>query len=493
MPVLMIQGTASGVGKSTLVAALCRIFRQDGLRVAPFKAQNMANNAHVCRDGGEIGRSTAVQARACGIEPTVDMNPVLLKPSTDIGAQVILMGRPVKTMSAQEYQAYKPTLLSLIRGCLFRLQRDHDLVVIEGAGSPAEVNLRESDIVNMRTAEIADAPVLLVGDIDVGGVFAQIVGTMHLLLPEERERIRGFIINKFRGDLEILKPGLTFLEAETLRPVVGVVPHHRIRIPEEDAVPVDKIGVAPDAGRIRIDVVLHPRMSNFTDFDALEAEPDVQLRYLERPDGRIPDALILPGTKSTIADLRRLKESGFAAHAVRCAEKGAAVVGVCGGFQMLGTRVLDPDHVESDSDAEAGLGLLPTETVFSQDKITAQVSGVHLASGAEVTGYEIHMGRAPRTAPSPLLRITERLGRPVSDFDGAQAPGGRVWGTYLHGVFDGAAFRREFVDGLRTARGWEPLRTGAAIDVDQELDRLAAHVRAALDMDLVHRIVKKQA
>src|SRR5262245_11833171 len=237
MPSIMIQGTGSGIGKSTLVAALCRILRQDGLRVAPFKAQNMANNAHVCRDGGEIGRSTAVQARACGLEPSVDMNPVLLKPSTDTAAQVVVMGRPVKTMTAAEYQDYKPSLLSLIRGCHFRLQRDHDVVVIEGAGSPAEVNLRDSDIVNMRTAEIADAPVLLAADIDVGGVFAQIVGTMHLLLESERARVRGFIINKFSGDLGILKPGLAFLERETGRPVIGVVPHFRqLRLPEEDAV-----------------------------------------------------------------------------------------------------------------------------------------------------------------------------------------------------------------------------------------------------------------
>ncbi|MBV8882072.1 MAG: cobyric acid synthase [Planctomycetaceae bacterium] len=490
----MIQGTASGVGKSTLVAALCRILRQDGLRVAPFKAQNMANNAHVCRDGGEIGRSTAVQARACGLEATVDMNPVLLKPSTDAAAQVIVMGRPVKSMTAREYQDYRPMLLSLIRGCLFRLQRDHDVVVIEGAGSPAEVNLRESDIVNMRTAEIADAPVLLVGDIDVGGVFAQIVGTMHLLLPAERERVRGFIINKFRGDLEILKPGLAFLEREAGRPVLGVVPHYReIRIPEEDAVPAGKIGGEIAGDRIRVDVVLHPRMSNFTDFDALEAEPDVQLRYLERPDGRIPDALILPGTKSTIADLRRLKDAGFAGHVTRCLERGASVVGICGGFQMLGTRIRDPRHVESEADAEEGLGLLPSETVFEEEKITAQVSGVHLASGAEVRGYEIHMGRSERPTPSPLLRITERRGAAVSEFDGAEAAGGRVWGTYLHGLFDNAGFRRHFVDRLRAARGWPPLRTSSPIDADAEFDKLAAHVRSALDLDLVHRILRKQA
>jgi len=490
----MIQGTASGVGKSTLVAALCRILRQDGLRVAPFKAQNMANNAHVCRDGGEIGRSTAVQARASRIEPTVDMNPVLLKPSTDIAAQVIVMGHPVKTMSAQEYQEYKPTLLSLIRGCLFRLQRDYDVVVIEGAGSPAEVNLRDSDIVNMRTAEIADAPVLLAGDIDLGGVFAQIVGTMHLLLPAERGRVRGFIINKFRGDLSILRPGLEFLERETGRPVLGVVPHFRdIRIPEEDAVPAGKIGGAADAARIRIDVVLHPRMSNFTDFDALEAEPDVQVRYLERPDGRIPDALILPGTKSTIADLRRLKEAGFGKHVTRCLEGGSTVVGICGGFQMLGKLIRDPRQVESASAAEEGLGLLPTETEFEEEKITAQVAGVHLSSGAEVSGYEIHMGRSRAAAESPLLRITERGGRRVSDFDGAEAAGGRVWGTYLHGVFDNPGFRRHFVDGLRAARGWSALRTRTPVDSDAEFDKLAAHVRKALDLDLLHRIIRKQS
>jgi adenosylcobyric acid synthase len=491
MPAIMIQGTASGVGKSTLVAALCRILRQDGLRVAPFKAQNMANNAHVCGDGGEIGRSTAVQARACGLEPTVDMNPVLLKPSTDTAAQVVVMGRPVRNMTAAEYQDYKPTLLSLIRGCLFRLQRGHDVVVIEGAGSPAEVNLRDSDIVNMRTAEIADAPVLLAADIDVGGVFAQIVGTMHLLLESERARVRGFIINKFRGDLGILKPGLEFLERETARPVLGVVPHFRhIRLPEEDAVPIAKVGGVAPAGKIRIDVVLHPRMSNFTDFDALEAEPDVSLRYLERPDDRVPDALILPGTKSTIADLRRLKEAGFAAHVTRCLERGATVVGICGGFQMLGTLIRDPRHVESPSDAEEGLGLLPSVTVFEEDKITAQVSGVHLGSGTEVRGYEIHMGRAERAPESPLLRITERGGRSVSEFDGAEAAGGRVWGTYLHGVFDNPGFRRHFVDALRAARGWPALRTLSPVDAEAEFDKLAAHVRASLDMSRIHQIIR---
>ena len=494
MTAIMIQGTASGVGKSTLVTALCRILRQDGLRVAPFKAQNMANNSYVCRDGGEIGRSTAVQAQACGLEPTVDMNPVLLKPSTDSAAQVVVLGRPVKSMTAREYQEFKPTLLSMIRGCLFRLKRDHDVVLIEGAGSPAEVNLRDSDIVNMRTAEIADAPVILVGDIDVGGVFAQIVGTMHLLLESERARIRGFIINKFRGDLEILRPGLTFLERETGRPVLGVVPHFRhIRIPEEDAVPAQKIGGLAPPDKIRIDVVLQPRMSNFTDFDALEAEPDVHLRYIERPEDRVPDALVLPGSKSTIADLRRLKEAGFAGHVSRCQERGATIVGICGGFQMLGMQIRDPLHVESAAAGEEGLGLLPSVTVFEADKITAQVSGVHLASGLEVRGYEIHMGRTEGTAPAPFFRLTRRDGRAVTEFDGADAAGGRVWGTYLHGVFDNPGFRRHFVDGLRAARGWPPLRTSPPLDSNAEFDKLAAHVRANLDLECIHRIRRKLA
>jgi adenosylcobyric acid synthase len=394
-------------------------------------------------------------------------------------------------MSAREYQEYKPSLLGLIHGCLERLSAAHDVIVIEGAGSPAEVNLRESDIVNMRTAEIADAPVLLAADIDVGGVFAQIVGTMHLLTDAERARVRGFIINKFRGDLGILRPGLDFLERETGRPVLGVIPHFRhIRIPEEDAVPREKIGGVLDAEKLRIDIVLHPRLANFTDFDALETEPDVRVRYVERPEESIPDALILPGTKSTIADLRRLKDAGFAAHAVRCLERGGTVVGICGGFQMLGSRVSDPDHVESPSDHEEGLGLFPMETVFHGEKVTRQVRGVHLESGTEIAGYEIHMGRSLGES-RPLLRITERGGAPAEGWDGAD--GGRVWGTYVHGIFDSPTFRRHFLNRLRAARGWPPLASEKGADPDAEIDKLAAHVRAALDMNRVMAILRKQA
>jgi len=493
MPAIMVQGTASGVGKSTTVAALCRIFAQDGRRVAPFKAQNMANNAFVCRDGGEIGRSTALQAQACGIEPTVDMNPILLKPSTDSAAQVIVLGRPVRAMTALEYQAYKPQLLGMLRGCLERLRAEYDILVIEGAGSPAEVNLRDSDLVNMRTAELADAPVLLAADIDRGGVFAHLVGTVQLLTEAERARVRGFIINRFRGDLSILKPGLDFLERETGRPVLGVVPHLRdLDLPEEDEVPARKVGGPPQVGKIRIDVILHPRMANFTDFDALGREPDVAVRYLERPDGDDADALVLPGTKSTVADLRRLKAAGFPHAIARCLERGATVVGICGGFQMLGERVSDPDRVESRDESEEGLGLLPVRTVFAGTKVTAQVRGVHVESGAPIEGYEIHLGRTESDS-APVFRITERRGERVDDPDGASARDGRLWGTYVHGLFDAPAFRRTFVNRLRAARGWPALEPAGAAGDGPALDRLAAAVRASLDMDRVYRILRKEA
>jgi len=345
------------------------------------------------------------------------------------------------------------------------------------------VNLREGDLVNMAAAELADAPVLLAGDIDVGGVFAQLVGTLHLLLPKERERVKGFLINKFRGDLSILKPGLDFLERETSRPVLGVVPWFRgIRLPEEDALS----GRERESGgdRVRIDVLLQPRMANFTDFDALEAEPDVELRFRETPDGSVPDAYLIPGTKSTIADLRRLKEAGWAEPLRKSLALGATVVGLCGGYQMMGRHVADPEGVESSARAEDGLGLLPVTTTFAAGKVTARVRGVHLDTGAEIEGYEIHMGRTASDG-EPALRLSERGGSPCADFDGARASGGRAWGTYVHGIFDRPGFRRAFVNRLRAARGWRPLETSAAWDPDRELDRLADHVGAHVDLDRI--------
>ncbi len=491
---LMVQGTGSHVGKSILVAALCRIFRQEGLRVAPFKAQNMSNNAFVCPDGGEIGRAQALQASACGLEPAVEMNPILLKPCTDTGSQVVVLGRPVGTMKAAEYQRFKTSLLGTVRESLDRLRAAYDLVVIEGAGSPAEVNLRDSDIVNMRTAELADAPVLLVGDIDKGGDFAQLVGTLHLLQDAERARVRALVINKFRGDIEILRPGLDFLERETARPVLGVVPYLRdLRLPEEDTIPArSRNGLASRPDMLKMDVIRHPRIANFTDFDALETEPDVRLRYVEEPGGAPPDVLILPGTKSTIADLRWLKSVGFAEYLHRCLAEGTEVVGLCGGYQMLGQRIRDPRRVESESEVEEGLGLLPVETVFAEAKETAQVRAVHLNTGVEVRGYEIHMGRT-EGAEGPVFRILERHGSPADEPDGSSARGGRVWGTYIHGVFDSGPFRRGFLDRLRARRGWEPLRKAFDVDLSESLDRLADRVRASLDMDLLRRIVRREA
>lgn len=492
---IMVQGTGSHVGKSVLVTALCRIFAEDGFRVAPFKAQNMANNAYVCSDGGEIGRAQAVQALACGIEPTVEMNPVLLKPCTDVGSQVVVMGRVVRTMTAREYQAFKLSLIETIRDCLNQLRQRCDVVVIEGAGSPAEINLHESDIVNMRTAALADAPVILVGDIDFGGVFAQLLGTMHLLQEDERARVLGFIINKFRGDLDILKPGLDYLEQQTGRKVLGVIPYLKdLRIAEEDTVPTHKVGRSARTGQIQVDVIKHPRIANFTDFDALEAEPDVSLRYLEQPDGAAPDALILPGTKSTIADLRHLRSAGFAEHIQKCVEHGTTIVGICGGFQMLGTRIFDPNHVESSSDVEEGLGLLPSATVFCEKKQTAQVRAVHLESGTEVHGYEIHMGCTQgNPSPTPLFRIIERFGMPAEGYDGVAERGGRVWGTYLHGLFDSDAFRRHFIDKLRAARGLAAGGAPTNADPLAEINKFTALVRAHLDIPSIYRILREDA
>lgn len=492
---LMVQGTGSHVGKSLLVSALCRIFTQDGLRVAPFKAQNMANNTYVCRNGGEIGRAQAVQAMACGVEPAIEMNPVLLKPCTDVGSQVIVQGRVVRTMNAREYQAFKPSLIPTIRKCLDHLRAEYDVVVIEGAGSPAEINLRESDIVNMKTAALADSPVILVGNIDWGGVFAQLIGTMQLLRDEERIRVRGFVINKFRGDLEILKPGLEYLERETARKVLGVLPYFRgIRIAEEDTVPLEKLETRARNGKILIDVLKHPRISNFTDFDALEAEPDVSLRYVERPDDVIPDAFILPGTKSSIADLRHLKSTGFTPHIARCWERGTTIVGICGGFQMLGARIFDPHHVESTADVEEGLGLLPSITMFCERKETAQVRAIHIESGTEVDGYEIHMGCTQgNQAFQPLFRIVERFGIPSEGYDGMAASEGRVWGTYLHGLFDSDGFRRTFVDKLRTARGLGPLEAPSPVRPISELDKLADLVRSHLTMEHLYKILRREA
>jgi adenosylcobyric acid synthase len=499
--VLMVQGTASHVGKSVLVAALCRIFRQDGFRVAPFKAQNMSNNSYVTRDGGEIGRAQAVQAEAAGVEARVEMNPVLLKPEADHISQVVLMGRPLLSARVKDYFALKAQLWESVRTSLDTLRNEYDIVVIEGAGSPAEINLKATEIVNMRVARYADAPVLLCGDIDRGGVFAALVGTLELLEPEERALIKGMIINKFRGDISLLADGVTWLEHRTGIPVAGVVPHFRdIHIPEEDSVALDLPTRSAANAVVDIAVIQLPHISNFDDFDPLAREPGVALRYVDSAAalGR-PDLVILPGSKTTIPDLAWLEQRGLTQAILARHREGAAFIGICGGYQMLGAKLYDPDGVESTRLVMDGLGLLPMTTVFARTKETHRVKGQVVArsgllagaKGAPVQGYEIHMGRTTGEGVDPLLRIDDRSDVPVAaggDYDGATDASGRVLGTYIHGLFHNGALRRSVLDSLAQAKGLSLPAAGGDLTSDHEFDRLADWVRGSLNMDLVYRI-----
>jgi adenosylcobyric acid synthase len=493
----MVQGTASHVGKSLLVAGLCRILAQDGIRVAPFKAQNMALNSFVTREGGEIGRAQAVQARAARVTPTVDMNPILLKPSNDTDAQVVVLGRPVGTFSAAAYGRDQiPLLRRVVREAYQRLAAQYEVVVIEGAGSPAEVNLRDRDLSNMAMAEMADAPVLLVGDIDRGGVFAALVGTIELLDPAERDRVQGFIINKFRGDRQLLMPGLDFLTARTGKPVFGVIPFDRnLCVPEEDALPDRAFANgAPSSGRRpRLGVVLLPHLSNFTDFDPLAVEPDLELRYTADPNEIAGlDGVILPGSKSTVADLHFLRERGLAEAVTRAAARGKLIVGICGGYQMLGAVIADPDHVESGQHTVSGLGLLRMTTRFQKEKVTHQVRAMCLRSGEEVRGYEIHHGVSfPMDATTPAFEILERSGQAVRVHDGACDGSGNVWGSNIHGLFDNDAFRHRFIADLCERVGRPgPARVRPSWSVDQELDRWTEVLRAHLDVRAIYRLLE---
>lgn len=491
--VLMIQGTASHVGKSLLCVALGRIFKRLGCRVAPFKAQNMSNNSAVCRDGGEISRAQALQAQACGVEPTVEMNPVLLKPSAHAKAQVIVRGRPTEHMSAMEYHEFKPSLLPVVEQSLASLRAQYDLVVIEGAGSPAEINLKANDIVNMRIAKSARAPVILVGDIDAGGVFAQIVGTLELLEPDERDLIRGFAINKFRGDKRILDPGLSYLENRTGRKVLGVIPYRDdIRLPEEDTLGLpgtfDEERRNPSA--LSVQVVRLPHISNFTDFDCLAADPRLHLEYISHANGHgAPEVLALPGTKSTIEALHFLRQTGLGGYVRRCHEAGSLILGICGGFQLLGERIVDAFHVESvETDVQA-LGLLPVVTVFAQCKTTANVEGHHVESGAEVRGYEIHHGCTQGYPGSrPLFRITERNGMTVEGYDGYAE--GNIWGTYIHGLFDSRPFRDHFVRSLLQRHNAIPSGENIEAALGDPIDTWADTVRSNLDIDYLQTLIE---
>ena len=501
---IMVQGTGSGVGKSIIVAALCRIFTQDGYKVAPFKSQNMALNSYVTADGLEIGRAQAFQAFAASKEPTVEMNPILLKPTSDIGAQVIVRGKPIGNMTAKEYHNYKPKALTLIKDCFEHLARENEIVVIEGAGSPAEINLRANDIVNMRIAKLLDAPVLLVGDIDKGGVFAWIVGTLELLEAEERELVKGILINKFRGDLDILKPGLEFLEKRVSKPVLGVIPYFQdIKIQEEDSLSLEKgkKNLPLEEKEINVVVIYLPHISNFTDFDVLEAEDTVSLRYVGK-DEEIgePDVIIIPGSKNTIDDLQYLKSRGYASAIVEKAISGKCVVfGVCGGYQMLCTTLIDPKGVESKLREIEGLNLLPATTVFEShaQKMTNQVRAIvdlEFYKGA-IEGYEIHMGQTHFSdgAIKNAFTIVERSGEKViADVGGAVS--GNVIGTYIHGIFDNDGFRQAFLDYIRKKKGLAMYKKGnkrGGIDWDIEYNKLADVMRRNSDMNKVYEILNR--
>jgi len=509
----MLQGTASHAGKTLLVAGLARIMAQDGYSVAPFKSQNMSLNSFASADGGEMGRAQVVQAEAAGIEPRIDMNPVLLKPTSDTGSQIIVQGRPAGTMTAQAYHDFKLSLLDAVSESLERLRREFQVVIIEGAGSPAEVNFRGHDIANMMVAEMADAPVLLIGDIERGGVFASLVGTMELLQEQERERVAGLIINKFRGDRSILEPGLDFLEARCQRPVLGVVPYIRdLRIEEEDSValsdtkghltddleaavfpsqalwPSDVRATASGNGKtVRVRVIRLPRMSNFTDFDSIKACPGFDCDYAEQPSGLADaDLIVIPGTKSTISDLRFLWSSGMAAEIIRMSQGGTPVIGICGGYQMLGGKIHDPHGIDSSAGSVKALGLIDIETVFDNEKETRQAAGevrgasALLPKGAEVTGYEIHMGRSSLgPGAEPLLETN--FGP-----DGAVSADGLVMGSYLHGFFDSD----DVLAGMLSYFGCPaelPMMDRGLIK-EHEYDRLARELRQSLDMKRIYQI-----
>jgi adenosylcobyric acid synthase len=496
--VIMVQGTASSVGKSVIVAALCRIFHQDGRRVAPFKAQNMALNSFITADGGEIGRAQVVQAEAADIAPTVDMNPVLLKPTSDSGCQVIVLGKVARNISARDYYQYTPSLLETVTAALERLRAEYDVVVIEGAGSPAEINLKDGEIVNMRLAKIAGAPVLLAGDIDRGGVFASLVGTLELLDETERCYIKGFVINKFRGDVSLLQPALDFLEKRTGRPVLGVIPYFRdIRIAQEDSVYLDER--PPGApGDLQIAVIRLPHISNYDDFDPLEEEGANVTYVNQRFELGSPHLIIIPGTKSTVADLAYLRHSGLADSILAKARAGTPVVGICGGYQMLGQQILDTQGVESPEGEVAGLGLLPVVTEFAPEKSTRQVTATVLddrgllagAAGMEISGYEIHMGQTRGEEGAPAFRITGTPQGPADYTDGVLDGRGMVMGTYLHGLFYNDAFRQAFLNNLRRLWGLAENGGGVTVSRDREYNKLADLVRGRLDMAEVYRIVE---
>jgi len=500
---IMIQGTASSVGKSLITAGLCRIFRQDGYRVVPFKSQNMALNSFITADGMEMGRAQVVQAEAAGAEPDVRMNPILLKPTTDKKAQVIINGKVHSDMSAEEYHAFKPRLRDMIKTAYGQLASENDIVVIEGAGSPAEINLKDRDIVNMGMAELAGAPVLLVGDIDRGGVFASLAGTMLLLSEDERRRVKGIIINKFRGDIGILKPGIEMIEDITRVPVIGVIPYTRLAIDDEDSV-CEKLSERKLEGACETDiaVIRLPHISNFTDFNALENIPGVRVRYVEDVQGLgSPDLVVLPGTKNTVGDMLHLRASGLEKAIILLNGKGTPVFGICGGYQMLGTEIRDPQGVESNMEKVAGMGLMDIVTVMQEQKRTVQVDAeicrnpgiLEGTQGLMVKGYEIHMGRTSLgSVCKPFSTVYTNGSGAAAQPDGACSPDGKAAGTYIHGIFDNSEFTLHMINNLRRKKGLDEL-DGQRVDhqafKQAEYDRLAQLLREHLDIARVYEII----
>lgn len=471
----MIQGTTSDAGKSTLAAGLCRVLYRRGIRVAPFKPQNMALNSAVTVDGGEIGRAQAVQAQACGLEPHSDMNPVLLKPNSDTGAQVILQGRVACNLEAGAYHDYKPRAMQAVLDSWQRLASQYDCLIVEGAGSPAEINLREGDIANMGFAEAVDCPVILIADIDRGGVFAHIVGTLALLSESERKRIVGFVINRFRGDIALLQSGLDWLEQETGKPVIGVLPYlHGLHIEAEDAVPREAIASSEDsAGKLRVIVPVLPRISNHTDFDALRLHPQVDFRFIGLNESiPVADLIILPGSKNVRADLDFLRRQGWDAAILRHLRYGGKLLGICGGFQMLGRQLHDPQGLEGAAGSSEGLGLLEMETTLQAEKQLARVEGKLVLNDAAVTGYEIHMGVSHGPAlKCPLVKLS-------GGSEGAVSEDKSIAGTYLHGLFD-------HPEACAALLAWAGLRDVESFDYTAQreagLDRLADALEAHLD------------
>ena len=482
---IMIQGTMSNAGKSLLCAGLCRIFRQDGYRVAPFKSQNMALNSFITADGGEMGRAQVVQAEAAGIEPDVRMNPILLKPTTDVGSQVIVNGVVQGNMRAMEYYRRKREFVPAVLEAYDSLAAENDIIVIEGAGSPAEINLKQEDIVNMGLAKLVDAPVLLVGDIDRGGVFAQLYGTVALLEPEERARIKGTIVNKFRGDKKILEPGLVTLEHLCGVPVAGVIPYVHVDIDDEDSL---STRFTRDTSRKDIDlaVIRLPRISNFTDFAPFERFENVSVRYVEKvSDLHDPDMILLPGTKSTIADLKWLRESGLEAAVLKAASAGTPIFGICGGYQMLGRTVSDPEQVEAAGISEiSGMNLLDMDTLFRGEKVQTQTEGIFenipglfsCLNGLAYQGYEIHMGRSMERRSAVTCK-------------------GNVYGSYIHGIFDAPGVAEAILGTLCRKKGLDPARLGSfdpKAYKEAQYDKLADAVRSGLDMELVYRVLNRE-